>query len=172
MSYLRLSIHSVSACEPRPSAASIAALYPRLAWSLDTTPLVRGFSSRSARKPATASEKWPMSTDERALFCPGQLFLTALHAVDSLARHDVGAVCHAGRVDIVLPPHWLHRRPRPALGTVTVSGRASTLTSADRLQFSHVAITARTPFCRLLASVIGDPGLERMSGAPIARAQL
>ena len=30
-SYLRPSIHSVSACEPRPSAASIAALYPRIA---------------------------------------------------------------------------------------------------------------------------------------------
>ena len=32
MRYLRPSIHSVSACEPRPSAASIAALYPRRAW--------------------------------------------------------------------------------------------------------------------------------------------
>ena len=29
--YLRPSIHSVSACEPRPSAASAAALYPRIA---------------------------------------------------------------------------------------------------------------------------------------------
>jgi hypothetical protein len=48
-SHLKPSIHSVSACEPRPSAASIAALYPRIAWSLDTTPLVRGFASRSAR---------------------------------------------------------------------------------------------------------------------------
>ena len=55
------SIHSVSACEPRPSAASMAALYPCRAWSLDTTPLVRGFSAGPARKPATASEKWPMS---------------------------------------------------------------------------------------------------------------
>jgi hypothetical protein len=35
--HLRPSIHSVSASEPRPSAASIAALYPRIAWSLDIT---------------------------------------------------------------------------------------------------------------------------------------
>src|ERR1700722_10514725 len=60
--YLRPSIHSVSACEPRPRAASIAALYPRIACSLDMTSLVRGFSSRSARKPATASENLPIST--------------------------------------------------------------------------------------------------------------
>jgi len=53
MDYLKPSIQSVSACEPRPSAASIAALYPRNAWSLEMTPLVRGFSARSARKPAT-----------------------------------------------------------------------------------------------------------------------
>jgi hypothetical protein len=57
MPYLRPSIHSVSACDPRPSAASIAALYPRIACSLDMAPL-----SRSARKPATASAKRPMST--------------------------------------------------------------------------------------------------------------
>jgi hypothetical protein len=31
MPYLKPLIHSVSACEPRPSAASVAALYPRLA---------------------------------------------------------------------------------------------------------------------------------------------
>jgi len=59
--YLKPSIHSVSACEPRPSAASAAALYPRIARSLDMTSLVRGFSARSARKPATASENLPMS---------------------------------------------------------------------------------------------------------------
>ena len=41
MRYLKLSIHSVSARELRPRAASIAALYPRIAWSLDMTPLVR-----------------------------------------------------------------------------------------------------------------------------------
>jgi hypothetical protein len=48
-----------------------ARLYPRNAWSLDMTPLVRGFSSRSARKPATASEKSPMSMQMSALLCPG-----------------------------------------------------------------------------------------------------
>ena len=59
--YLKPSIHSVSACEPRPSAASAAALYPRRAWSLDMAPL-----SRSARKPATASENLPMLTQMSA----------------------------------------------------------------------------------------------------------
>jgi hypothetical protein len=50
-------------------------------------------------------------------------------------------------------------------GTVTVSGRASTLTSASRLQASQVAVTARTPFSRMLARVIGGPGLLRMACA-------
>ena len=49
--HLKSSIHLVSACEPRPSAASIAALSPRNAWSRDKTPSVRGCSARSARKP-------------------------------------------------------------------------------------------------------------------------
>jgi hypothetical protein len=62
MRYRKSSIHSVSACELRPSAASIAALYPRIACSLDMTPLVRGFSARSTRKPATAQVKPPVST--------------------------------------------------------------------------------------------------------------
>jgi hypothetical protein len=66
MRYLKPSIHSDSACEPRPSAASIAALYPRIAWSLDTTPLVREFSARSVRKPATAPGNLPMSTQMSA----------------------------------------------------------------------------------------------------------
>jgi hypothetical protein len=42
MDYLKASIQSVSVCEARPSAASIAALYPRNAWSLEMMPLVRG----------------------------------------------------------------------------------------------------------------------------------
>ena len=95
MRYLKPSIHSVSACEPRPSAASIAALYPRNAWSLDMTLLVRGLSARSARKPATASAKCAhVYADERALFCPGQLFLTALHGTSwsrSLPRRGAGS---------------------------------------------------------------------------------
>jgi hypothetical protein len=67
--YLRPSIHWVSACEPRPSAASAAALYPPIACSLDMTPFVRRFLSRSARKPATASGKTAhVYADERALF--------------------------------------------------------------------------------------------------------
>src|SRR5271155_4129544 len=32
------------------------------------------------------------------------------------------------------------------------------------LQASHVAVTMRTPFWRMLARVIGGPGWERMSG--------
>jgi len=80
MRYLKPSIHWVSACELRPSAASIAALYPRLAWSLDMTPLVRGFSARSTRKPATAQAKAPVSTQMRARYfaqvrCSARLFM-------------------------------------------------------------------------------------------------
>jgi len=41
--------------------------------------------------------------------------------------------------------------------TVRVSGRASALTSASRPQASHVAVTARTPFARMLARVMGGP---------------
>ena len=79
MPYLRPSIHSVSACEPRPSAASIAALYPRRAWSLDMTPLVGGLGEVGAQARHSVGEAAHVDADERALFCPGQLFLTALH---------------------------------------------------------------------------------------------
>jgi hypothetical protein len=78
------------------------------------------------------------------------------------------AVCHAGRVQTRFPPHWLHRRRRPTWGTCRVSGRASTLTSAERPQASHVAVTARTPFWRMFARVMGGPGLLRMVGARLA----
>ena len=56
--------------------------------------------------------------------------------------HVSRAVCQAGRVEMALPPHWLHLSRWPAFGTCVVSGRASTLTSAERLQDSHVAMTA------------------------------
>jgi hypothetical protein len=80
MRYRKPSIHSISACKPRPSAASIAALYPRIAWSLEMTPLVGGLSARSARKPPHGvREPAHTDADERALLCPGQVFLTALH---------------------------------------------------------------------------------------------
>jgi hypothetical protein len=36
------------------------------------------------------------------------------------------------------------------------------MTSAWRPQVSHVALTARTPLARMLASVIGGPGLDRI----------
>jgi hypothetical protein len=72
------------------------------------------------------------------------------------------AVCQAGRVLICFPPHALHRRRWPAVGTVTLSGRTSTTTSAERPQASQVAVTGRTPFWRMLARVMGGPGLLRM----------
>jgi hypothetical protein len=73
-------------------------------------------------------------------------------------------VCQAGLFDIAFPLHWLHRRRWPTFGTAVVSGRASTLTSADRLQVWHAATTARTPFSRMFRSDIGGPGLLRMVG--------
>jgi hypothetical protein len=87
MRYLKPSIHLVSACEPRPSAASIAALYPRIARSLDTRPLVRAFSSRSARKPATASENLPMSTQMSAR-CFAQVSCSSRLFKDLASRQD------------------------------------------------------------------------------------
>jgi hypothetical protein len=74
------------------------------------------------------------------------------------------AVCRAGRVEIRFPPHEFHRRRWAALGTVALYGSASTLTSALCRQASHVAITARTPFERMLARVIGGPNLFLMVG--------
>ena len=71
------------------------------------------------------------------------------------------AVRHAGRVEIRFPPHELHRRRWAALGTVTLSASASTLTSALCPQASHVAITARTPFSRMFARVMGGPCFSR-----------
>jgi hypothetical protein len=92
MRYRKPSIHSVSACEPRPSAASIAALYPRLAWSLDTTPLVWGFASRfGAQERHSVGEVAHVYAGERALLCPGQLFFTALHAAESPACRGGGS---------------------------------------------------------------------------------
>ena len=71
------------------------------------------------------------------------------------------AVCHAGRVEIRFPPHEPHRRRWATLGTVTLSASASTLTSALCPQASHVAITARTPFSRMFARVMGGPCFSR-----------
>jgi hypothetical protein len=69
--HLKSSIHLVSACEPRPSAASIAALNPHNAWSLDMTPLVRGARS-GAQARHGAGEVADVHANERALFCSGQ----------------------------------------------------------------------------------------------------
>jgi hypothetical protein len=55
--------------------------------------------------------------------------------LDRLSRpHASRAVCQAGRVDIVFPPHCLHLGAGRPSGRTTVSGRASTLTSAACLQ--------------------------------------
>jgi hypothetical protein len=71
-----------------------------------------------------------------------------------------------------LPPQPLQRNRWPALGTVIVSGKMSTLTSASRPQASHLAVTTRTPFWRMLASVIGGPKLLRIVLGPIFRRQV
>ncbi len=106
MRYRKSSIHWVSACELRPSAASIAALYPRIARSLVMTPLVRGFSSRSARKPATASENLPMSTQMSArcfaqVNCSSRLFMrpivTARRGAGSYVKRQRRQAGFAGR---------------------------------------------------------------------------
>ena len=130
MRYLKPSIHSVSACEPRPSAASIAALYPRNAWSLDMTPLVTGFSARSARRPATAPLKSPMSTQMSArcfaqVSCSSRLFMRP-----KVWNAMAWAVCHAGQAKTRFPPQRLQRSRRPAFpwDRHKVSGSASTLT--------------------------------------------
>ena len=81
--------------------------------------------------------------------------------VESLARPGVGRCAMRA---------WSRRACRRSSSTVgagrplgvTVSGRASTLTSALWPQPSHVALTARTPFCRMFAKVIGGPGLLRV----------
>ena len=77
--HLKPSIHSVRACEPRPSAASIAAWNPRNAWSLDTTPLVRGARrGRRASRPRRGRSRRCRRRCARAVG-PGQLFVPALH---------------------------------------------------------------------------------------------
>ena len=70
----------------------------------------------------------------------------------------------------LLSPALAAAQALAGLGTVRVSGRASTLTSAERPQLAHDAVTMRTPFWRMLASVIGGPGLLRM--VPVAHQEL
>ena len=80
---------------------------------------------------------------------------------DRPARVSNHIVCHAGLVSIRFPRHWLHRSRRPISGTKIVGARASTFTSALCSQVWQVAITARTPFLRMLDRVIGAPGFSR-----------
>jgi hypothetical protein len=62
----------------------------------------------------------------------------------------------SGLVDIVLPPQLLQQSRLPASKTVRVSDSRSTLTSAERPQLAHDAMTVRMPFKRMFASVIGS----------------
>jgi hypothetical protein len=89
--YLKPLIHSVSACEPRPSAASVAALYPPglIAGHDACGQGVRVEVGAQARH--GVGEVAHVDVDERALFCPGQLFLTALHAADSPVCRGAGS---------------------------------------------------------------------------------
>ena len=139
----------------RPSAASIAALYPPNAWSLGTTPLVRGFSSRLARKAATAYANSPMSTQMCArcfaqVSCSSRLFMRS-KVWDALASGRVPG--GPGRYRLAAAA--AASEAFAGLGTARVSGKASTLTSAERPQLAQVAVTARTPFWRMLVSDIG-----------------
>jgi hypothetical protein len=84
----------------------------------------------------------------------------------------LGPVCQAGRVLIALLLHALHRKRWPTSGTWTVSDRASTLKSAERLQLSHVATTAWTPFWRMFRSDMGGPGLLLIVGVRLLSAGL
>jgi hypothetical protein len=79
----------------------------------------------------------------------------------STARLFIYLVCHAGRVSIRFPPHWLRRSRRPASGSKIVAAKTSTFTSALCPQAWHVAISARTPFRRMLPKVMGGPGFSR-----------
>jgi hypothetical protein len=66
-----------------------------------------------------------------------------------------GRAC--GLVSICLPPHWLQRILFPASGTAVVSGSWSTTTSDLWPQARHSAVTAWTPFSRMLPRVMGGP---------------
>ena len=68
-------------------------------------------------------------------------------------------LCHAGRVRTRFPPQLPHLRRRAAAGTVIVSGRASTSTSAPCPQASQVAVTIWTQFKHTLASDHGRAGI-------------
>ena len=89
MRYLKSSIQVVSACEPRPSAASIAALRDsaqRLV-ALDMSAFGQGILVEvGAQARHSVREAAYVYADERALFRPGQLFLTALHGSKKLGR--------------------------------------------------------------------------------------
>ena len=94
---------------------------------------------------------------------------SAVVRADGKERRGVGFPC-ARRVAL----RWSFRRSCCTGGVCRSLGLSGSpaegrhLTSADRPQLAQVAVTARTPFWRMLASNMGGPGLERMSGRPIA----
>jgi hypothetical protein len=55
-------------------------------------------------------------------------------------------------------PHWLHRHRGPNDGSGTSSGHASTLTAVSRPQCWQVTKSPRTPWRRIVPSVIGPIG--------------
>ena len=63
--------------------------------------------------------------------------------------------CQAGVVSILFPPHCEQTIRCPTFGTNASAGRLSFTTSAFWRHARQVAITACTPFSRMLPSVMG-----------------
>jgi hypothetical protein len=106
---------------PKAPAAGIAALYPRIAWSLDMM--------RAARRPATASEKLPLPTQMSArcfaqVSCSSRLFMCGARlGMDTEPTTDDG----------VLEREFNQERERRGNGVRTAIADAL-LPSADRAQ--------------------------------------
>jgi hypothetical protein len=107
---------------------------------------------------------------DRRLACPNKRAILAMRRavlsplllpIGKPAQRRLSPAQNSDVHGIRLPPHALHRSRWPAWGTAIVSGSASTITSALCPQVSHSAVTARTPFCRMFASVMGGPGRAR-----------
>jgi hypothetical protein len=116
----------------------MAALYPRRAWSLDTTPLVRGFSSRPTRKAATASEKWPMSTQMSAR-CFAQVSYSPRLFMFDLAPlcHQVESMRQSSTWPRSLP---CSRRPRRRPKATSGGGVRASVDQVDRLVRADIDI--------------------------------
>jgi hypothetical protein len=89
----------------------------------------------------------------------------------ALGRSCSRAVCQAGLVSICFPA-LTASKPSTRLGDKRRLRQGSTPTSAARPQASHVAMTARTPFWRMLASVIGSKVSRRCDLPPRLESRL